>query len=331
METLKSHVKRLAFDSGALSAWRGVRAPALTSILFHRVLPAGDPRAPAADRDYTMRLDIFEACLDALRAWYCPVSLGDIEAAMAGRQALPGNALLITFDDGWEDTARYAVPALQKRDMPSLIFITTGAIGREDVPWRDIVALALRAGALSLPDTATASPDASRDGLDALLDWLDGMVPEERGRILQQALDTAGSRVRPLMMTPETLRKLAEDGVGLGGHGTSHIPLTTLVDVERELLQCQTEFKRLTGRVPRSFAFPHGLYSANVLTATRRSGYDLIFTSDRHLNPLRKGRPVSSVFGRISMSERDVTDGSGAFSAQKLAYWLTLQPRKVAP
>jgi peptidoglycan/xylan/chitin deacetylase (PgdA/CDA1 family) len=130
------------------------------------------------------------------------------------------------------------------------------------------------------------------------------------------------------MMSPETLRRLAHEGVGLGGHGVSHTPLTKLADAESELRKCGAEFQKLTGRLPTSFAFPHGLYTQHELQAARRSGYDLIFTSDRHLNPLREGRPVSSVFGRISISEEDVTDSEGRFIPEKLAYWLTLQPVK---
>ena len=124
------------------------------------------------------------------------------------------------------------------------------------------------------------------------------------------------------------MRKLADEGVGLGGHGTDHLPLTTVTDVDRELRDCWTAFERLTGYEPTSFAFPHGLYSQSILDATLRTGYKLVFTSDRYLNLLDRGCPVSPVLGRVALAEQDVTDSQGRFSREKFAYWLSLQPVK---
>lgn len=321
MRSIKGKVKHIIYGSGALAAYRRLRPETLTSVMFHRVLPLDDPRAKAADPAYTMRLDTFEDCLDALREWYQPVSIENVRDALHERTALPRNALLITFDDGWEDTARYAVPALRARGMPCLIFVATGAVGKEDVPWRDVVACVWRAGTLTAPPGYHAGKT-----LDGLLDWLESLPLEERTRTLKAAIEAAGDLVRPFMISPGTLRRLAEDGVGLGGHGACHVPLTKLADVGQELRQCWSEFESLTGRVPTSFAFPHGVYSGPILETTQRAGYELIFTSDRHLNPLRHGHPISPIFGRISMSEDDVTDSAGRFCREKLAYWLSLQP-----
>lgn len=320
--SLKATAKHLIYRSGGLAAIRRFRQDTLTILLLHRVLPESDPRARTADPAYTMRLDIFEGCLDAVRDWYHPVSLSDIEDALQTRSALPHNALLVTFDDGWEDTARYAIPALQSRDIPGAVFIATGAIGNEHTPWRDVAGCAWRAGVFGTPDAGSKEAGS----LDAVWQWLDSLPEDERIRYLAKAVGDAGDTVRPLMMSSDTVRRLADDGVGLGGHGVRHIPLTQIADAEAELRNCGAEFRQLTGRLPTAFAFPHGLYTQRELRAARRSGFDMVFTSDRHLNPLRDGRPLSSVFGRVSVSQEDVTDADGRFSAEKLAYWLTLQP-----
>lgn len=322
--TIKAAAKHLLYHSGGLSAFRRFRQDTLTILLLHRVLPKDDPRTRTADPGYTLRLDIFEECLDAVRNWYQPVSLSEIENALRNGSKLPRNALLVTFDDGWEDTARYAVPALQSRGIPSVVFVATGAIGNEHTPWRDIAACAWRAGVLKAPDAGAKNASS----LEALWQWLESLPEDERIRRLKMAADDAGGTMRPLMMSRETLRRLAHEGVGLGGHGVSHTPLTKLADAEAELRRCGAEFRELTGRLPTSFAFPHGLYTQLELQAARRCGFDLVFTSDRHLNPVRDGRPLSPVFGRISLSEEDVTDSDGRFVPEKLAYWLTLQPVK---
>ncbi len=319
---LKATAKRIVYVSGALTAFRRFRPATLTSVMFHRVLPPDDPRAKTADPAYTVSLETFEQCLDAMADWYEPVALEDVENACLGRSKLPRNALLVTFDDGWEDTARYAVPALQARGIPCVIFISTGAIGQENVPWRDVVACAWRAGTLALPPGRPATTDP----LTSLLDWLDSLPDDERAKTLEKAIEAAGQTERPLMMSPQSLRQLADDGVGLGGHGTNHIPLTAIADPEQEFHDCRTEFERLTGRVPTSFAFPHGLYAPPMLQTVQRAGFKFTFTSDKHLNPLHQGAPTSPVFGRIFISEERVTDDNGGLCREKLAYWLTLQP-----
>lgn len=322
--TIKAGAKHLIYRSGGLSAFRKFRQNCLTILLLHRVLPEDDPRTRTADPGYTMRLKVFEECLDAVQKWYQPVSLSDVENALHHQSKLPRHALLVTFDDGWEDTARYAVPALQSRGIPGVVFIATGAIGNEHTPWRDIAACAWRAGVLRAPDSGSQNVGP----LDALWEWLGGLPEEERLRRLSKAVDDSGETVRPLMMSARTLRRLADEGVGLGGHGVSHTPLPNLADAESELRRCGSELRELTGLLPTSFAFPHGLYTSRELQAAQRSGFDLIFTSDRHLNPVRDGRPLSPVFGRISISEEDVTDSDNRFVPEKLAYWLTAQPIK---
>lgn len=322
--TIKAVAKHLLYHSGGLSAFRRFRQDTLTILLLHRVLPEDDPRTRTADPGYTLRLKIFEECLDAVRNWYQPVSLSDIENALDNGSKLPRNPLLVTFDDGWEDTARYALPALQSRDIPGVVFVATGAIGNEHTPWRDIAACAWRAGVLTAPDAGAKNASS----LDALWQWLESLPEDERIRRLKMAVDDAGGTMRPLMMSRETLHRLAREGVGLGGHGVNHKPLTQFADPEPELRRCGVEFRELTGRLPTSFAFPHGLYTQLELQAAQRCGFDLIFTSDRHLNPVRDGRPLSPVFGRISVSEEDVTGSDGRFNCQKLAYWLTSQPVK---
>jgi peptidoglycan/xylan/chitin deacetylase (PgdA/CDA1 family) len=41
------------------------------------------------------------------------------------------NAVVITFDDGWENNARYAVPLLQKYNFSATIFVISNAIGKK--------------------------------------------------------------------------------------------------------------------------------------------------------------------------------------------------------
>ena len=104
--TLKRWARQSAYGSGALGLYHRQRhAGALTVVMFHRVLPAGDPRWARTDPEYALSVERFDQCLAFFAAHYNVVSLETLLAARRGRAALPERPLLITFDDGWSDNA----------------------------------------------------------------------------------------------------------------------------------------------------------------------------------------------------------------------------------
>ena len=50
---------------------------------------------------------------------------------------LPANSVLVTFDDGFENNFRVAVPILKKLKIPATFYITTGLIGKKELFWVD--------------------------------------------------------------------------------------------------------------------------------------------------------------------------------------------------
>ncbi len=318
--TLKRHVKRAVFASGALNLYRrAALADTLTVAMFHRVMPASDPRFDAADRAYTIRLDNFEGCLRFFGDHYDVVGLDDVNAAATGERALPRRALLITFDDGWEDNARYAVPALTQRGMKAVVFVATDAMTSDLTLWTDVAACVWHA----LNDAGTPSEHAS---VETLLAWLKALPPSARNGWLEAAVAAQGERVRPLMMTPTTIRTLIENGVAIAAHGASHTPLTDVADLPGELARCSRDLETWTGKPARALAYPHGRYSAAVIEAAAKAGFTQQFTSEPHLNRLTAGRPRGWLFGRLDIPEAEIVDAQGQFDAERLAYWLTMRP-----
>jgi peptidoglycan/xylan/chitin deacetylase (PgdA/CDA1 family) len=299
---LKDRLKAFLYHAGIATLWgRRASRDALTIVMFHRVLPQGDPRSQSADPDYTVDLAVFESFLTFLEKHFQPVSLAQVEAALAGVDALPPHALLVTFDDGWEDTARHAAPALARRGMPSLLFVTSGALECEHTLWRDTAAILARAGLLP----SEGEPAAA--GLEKL-------PATRRHEILAEALAHAGDTVRPLMMRPADVTAVLRQGMAIGAHGVSHTPLTASDDAGKELRQSKNELERRTGVPVLSFAYPHGRYDPAILQQTLASGYRLAFTSDSILNRLEQGKIASPVLGRVALSQKDIVDAHGRFS-----------------
>jgi peptidoglycan/xylan/chitin deacetylase (PgdA/CDA1 family) len=319
LPSAKSAAKALLHRSGALDIGRSLNARnALTVVLFHRVLPRSDPRAENADWTYTVRLDHFESFLDFVRRAYSVVSLKQVEQAYRNSAPLPLKPFLITFDDAWEDTARYAVPALEKRKLPSAIFVPTAGIGDDLLIWQDVVGMLARAGALG---NGTREPKAA-------LAEFESLAPQERIRRLRAGLERSGSGVAPVMMSKAQFASLP-DAVDLGGHGVNHIRFTELDDVWHELAGSHASLQELTGSAPRSFAFPHGCYHPHHVGEAHRAGYDLVFTTVKSRNRLKDGRLRSPVLARITISDYEMLDERDRFSESQLAYALLARPAVV--
>jgi peptidoglycan/xylan/chitin deacetylase (PgdA/CDA1 family) len=86
-------------------------------LFFHRV-------ADEYPNDWTMSTRAFEAQIDWLRARFDLVSMAEAQARIAaGRNRRP--TACITFDDGYADNMRFAVPLLLKHKIPFTYFVAT--------------------------------------------------------------------------------------------------------------------------------------------------------------------------------------------------------------
>jgi peptidoglycan/xylan/chitin deacetylase (PgdA/CDA1 family) len=307
---LKNYLRAVLYRSGAARLFARHRArKALTVVMFHRILPAADPRGASADPDYTMELSVFESLRDFMRQNFQPIYRAMLEDAAAGGRALPPCPVLVTFDDGWHDTARYAAPALAARAIPGTVFVTSGALGCDRMLWRDTAAILARAGLLEAPADSGAPLET----------WLESLSVERRDGVLDRALERA-ALLRPLMMDKTALAGIA---MTVGAHGVTHTPLTRAAQPQAELQDSKSTLEAITGHAVSSFAFPHGCYDPSLLAQGFAAGYRFLFTSDSILNRLADGRPASPLLGRIAISQSDITDADGRFCPARALFFLS--------
>ncbi|NIO22031.1 MAG: polysaccharide deacetylase family protein, partial [Candidatus Aenigmarchaeota archaeon] len=55
-------------------------------------------------------------------AKYTPVDLSDLLSFRDGSKELPEKPIVITFDDGFQDIAEYAIPTLSRRGFKAVIY-----------------------------------------------------------------------------------------------------------------------------------------------------------------------------------------------------------------
>jgi len=330
---LKSpRVKRALYASGALDAWHRRRnRDRLTVIMFHRVLPVDDPRWPTSDPEYTLALDLFEACLRFFKKHYNVVALDDVLV----RRPLPERALLITFDDGWSDNEEFALPALRAAGLPAVMFVVADAVDRRQPFWQEQMITAWRAGRVDATDAeriwaalGERRDDGNGDALApvrALIAALERADPGVRTRLLEGLGGKLDDGVRH-MITKDQLRRLAAGRIAVGAHGATHTPLTEVPDVDAELTAARRALEdELGGHEVTTLSFPHGKWDERVVARARAAGYRLLFTSVPELPPAN-GREV---LGRVGFTNDTITAPDGRFAPELLALHLFRKPHQI--
>jgi O-antigen/teichoic acid export membrane protein/peptidoglycan/xylan/chitin deacetylase (PgdA/CDA1 family) len=338
-------VKHMLYQLGLLGAWHRLRnRDNLTVAMFHRVLPATDPRYPGADPEWTMTPASFEQCLGFFGRHYHVVTPDQVFAALRGETALPPRSLLITFDDGWADTAEFAQPILDRFGMPALVFVAGSAIGCSQPFWEERIFafLATQHGALALLQQALTQHGLEPLAIDpgracdeaTMRTVIQELSKRDRAAMLALAETLPAPDPLPAMMDTAQLLALARGGHTIGGHGQTHQPLTRVADLDQEMWAAQQTVAALLGeRTVDSMSMPHGACSPAVIEASRRMGYRYLFDSASHLNRLDGGSAAAPLgpIGRIHIPEREVSGNFGRVEAALLATWLFLRPVKSAP
>jgi peptidoglycan/xylan/chitin deacetylase (PgdA/CDA1 family)/trans-aconitate methyltransferase len=113
-------------DSGRQNFDR-VSVKTVPIVTYHNV----GPERPGVHPLLTVSPDRFEAQIRWLiRRGYSSIDCSDWIAWLTEGRPIPSKAVLITFDDGYEDITKYALPILSRYGFKSVVYIVTGLIGK---------------------------------------------------------------------------------------------------------------------------------------------------------------------------------------------------------
>ncbi len=98
------------------------------AVCYHDVTERPVAREDFTPEELTKQLALFRD------NGYQPVRIGDIEAAAAGKKALPEKALLLTFDDGYLSFYKTVYPILRAFDWPAVLSVVTSWADGRDAP-----------------------------------------------------------------------------------------------------------------------------------------------------------------------------------------------------
>ncbi len=152
---------------------------------------------------------------------YRVIAFTDLLAMVAGEMEVPGRAVCLTFDDGYQDFVEYAFPILQRYRFPAMVYLLAGYLGRS-------------------------------------ADWF-----------------AKDGRATPPLMSADTVRTLAGQGISFGSHGIDHLKLAEVDETRlmREVVESRDLLEKATGLDIRDFCFPYGSHDRRCIEAVRGAGY----------------------------------------------------------
>jgi len=285
--------------------------PAPTILMYHRIAsPRVDPWGLAVHPDR------FEQHLEILRRTRHPLPMPEFVSRLE-RGTLPGNAVAVTFDDGYVDNLREASPRLASAHVPATLFLATGFVGQRYEYWWDELARGILQGSGDVDAEveigpariplmlrggdecdrgwrAWHEPRTSRQSTYlALWKQLRTAAPAAREQAMVQ-LRTVLAMLPPsradLPMSASEVTALASGGVfDFGGHTTTHPVLPDLAPAERrnDISQGRDACERLIGRPIAGFAYPHGALDDDSEVAVKECGFAWACSTSSRAVPAR--------------------------------------------
>lgn len=328
MASKKDRLATVLAGSGLLHAARTLRRPPRRRLLvlaYHRVLPAVDPATYPFDVELISATpEDFAWQVAFLAKHFSVIPLSRVVAHLDDLRALPENAVVITFDDGFLDNYEHAFPVLKRHGVSATVFVTSSFIGGEEPIWYEALAFAfMRAPAGTLPDLRGGArvpshdaPAARRADLARVLAGIKLIPDVERRAYLAHLFAAAGPALlatardgRSAAMSWEQAREMQRHGVEFGSHTVTH-PMLSRVDepgLEMELGESRRAIEAELGRPVEAVAYPIGGHTAfddRVIRIARAHGYRLGLSYMRGVNIVDAFEPFAV---RRLHVERDTT------------------------
>ena len=271
--------------------------------VYHRVCPLAE--ILSFERELTVTHEAFEKQISYLRKAYTPISLSQLLKSLKGEIILPGNSVVVTFDDGYRDNYDYAFPILKAYDVPATIFLTTGFIENGRFCWWDRLSLILkyaREPNLFLSHNGrkfhlkVKTEQEKKAAYFALADLLLDTEGNSKDTILQEVQFALKAEVPPVPkqnLTWNEIREMSRYRIEFGAHTCSHVRLSRVQDdiVWNELKQSKEIIESHLQKEVIAFAYPYGResdFDARATEALKRLGYHIAVTGIQGVTSIKE-------------------------------------------
>ncbi len=274
----------------------------LVILCYHRVLPT-ESKAGYFLPDLVVTPEAFRRQCMLLRRYFDVMPLYEAYKALDEGKANRRPIAAITFDDGYQDNARYAVPILSEIGLKATFFVIADLVDTKSPPWYDKLGRAY----LKLTSSRRIDSLLADVGIKSYNDRLraNGIVypsprhvikevkklqPTKRHELVEQLCVEAGTdddlSTDDLIMNWEQLDELTAIGHEIGSHSAQHEMLRQLDDasLDAEVQGSRRTLERGIGCQVHSFCYPNGDVDERITRAVEMAGYRCAVTTQSGIN-----------------------------------------------
>ena len=299
----------LTYWTGALRLWRFLRRNRVTILTVHGVMDTEEPVSWVPLRPQLSR-QVLEKNLRCLSRYYHFVSLQDAVAMLTGKVPVQPYSLVLTFDDGYRNNLKHALPILRRYQAPATFFVTTGNIEQRRPFWFDRLDYVLQCADIDGRSIEIGNTPIHFHSKDRHLLRESYRELREAAKAMSQDLEmqreleafaeslerNSGHRLADIweeddwsaVLNWSDVRTAISQSVTIGSHTVDHIRLGLVEgDVARhQLMRSKEMIEAQTGLPCRYFCYPNGSTTPAVAELVRECGYDAAVTAEEGSNSI---------------------------------------------
>lgn len=268
----------------------------LNVLAYHRILPTWDEQYPGDLELVSASLEDFRWQMKFVKKHFDPITLDELLKAVGDESRLPERPVMITFDDGFQDNFRYALPVLKEFDLSAVFFVSTGLIGGSTPFWFNWICSALLATSatdissriLGEPVPIPQDQDGRRSLAGEILKTLKRIPNDGRLKAIEQLTEELNVPIQvedsdDMPMTWAQLTEIVKAGSYVESHAHDHAILSMMSpeEIRSEIETSKAEIERNLNRPCRAISYPvggPGAINEHVLHSVREAGLKVGFT-----------------------------------------------------
>lgn len=264
----------------------------LTIVTYHRVVREAQEDFPFDEGVISSNQQEFQQEMEYIKKDFEVINFQDLALILKGQKKVNRPPLIVTFDDGYRDNFEIAFPILAKLELKATIFLATGFIGTDTVPWWDRVNCcikkterkAINFDSLGSINFQLTSPGEKRWAMAEILRRIKRIKPAQVCQALDELEKQTGIKVKncmdePMFMNWREVAEMSRAGIEFGSHTVTHAILENIddeIEVYRELTESKKIIEEHVQKDVICFAFPgsgQGDLREKVLYLMPRTGY----------------------------------------------------------
>lgn len=252
--------------------------------------------------------EMLDRDIELLKKHFNFISINKAILMLNGQIKMKPNCMVLTFDDGYRNNLKYALPILKKHNIPSIFFVSTGHIEKRRPFWVDrldyILQIEPLTKTINIGNNVIGIDRSSRkkqlESINNIIRKIedsfssDQEMQEAIENILNHLEENRGKQLKTIfenddwsaILTWNEVIKAFQQGVSIGSHTIDHVRLDQ-VDLQESVYQLKGSKKMIkenTGIEVDVLCYPYGFYTHQAAKIAKECGYRCGLTTVEGLN-----------------------------------------------